>query len=98
MKSIEFFGPPGSGKTYYQKKLRKFLINNNFKTYSFEENFYTNYSKINEIGFLNQIKFFLKSKLTDENNYILKLTMECHSFLTLLKFTQKCLFNLRTGP
>lgn len=56
MKSIEFIGPPGSGKSFYNKKICNFLKKKHYTIHNFSSVFYDNYPLIYRTSI---IKIFL---------------------------------------
>ncbi len=72
MKSIEFIGAPGSGKTYYENKIKNFLNKKNIKILNYDDLFFTNYPYYKEINILKKTKFFLKKKLINKKNLFIK--------------------------
>ena len=74
MKSLEFIGPPGSGKSFYTRKLSNFLKKEKINFLDLEINFYENFPiKFILINFI-LLLFILKKKLSKKDNYFIRLS------------------------
>ena len=72
MKSIEFIGAPGSGKTFFKNKMILFLKKKNIHTFNYDEFFFKNYTSIYRSNFITNKKFLLKKNLYNKNSYLLR--------------------------
>jgi len=71
LKSIEFIGPPGSGKSFYTRKLSNFLKKEKINILDLEINFYENFPlkfKLNIFKLLLFTKNYLSSKLPKKSS------------------------------
>ena len=72
MKSIEFIGAPGSGKSYYEKEISKFLNKKNIETLDYNKLFFHNYPHLNKSNIFLKIKFFLKKLLINKKYFLVR--------------------------
>ena len=72
MKSIEFIGPPASGKSFYKKKLSNFLKKQKFYPLDSEINFYENFPLKYKLNIFKLLLFKLKKKIAKKNNYFIR--------------------------
>ena len=72
MKSIEFIGAPGSGKTYFKEQLNLYYKNKNIKTYNYNELFLHKYNLIHKLNIMDKLKFLIKKILLNTDNFFLK--------------------------
>lgn len=71
MKSIEFIGAPGAGKSYYKKKLENFLLKKKLITYSHSEIFYKYFCLSKKLNFLRYLKFKIKENLINSDSFLI---------------------------
>ena len=74
MKSIEFIGPPGSGKSFYTRKLSNFLKKEKINILDLEINFYENFPLKFKLNIFKLLLFRLKKKLSKKDNYFMRLS------------------------
>lgn len=72
MKSIEFIGAPGSGKTYFKEQLNLYYKNKNIKSYDYNEFFLSKYNQLHELNIFENQKFFFKKITLNNKNFFLK--------------------------
>lgn len=72
MKSIEFIGAPGSGKTYFKGQLNLYFKNKNIKPYDYNELFLHKYSQFYPLSVFENKKFFFKKITLNSDYYFLR--------------------------
>ena len=72
MRSIEFIGAPGAGKSYYKKQLEDYLLKKKLQTYSHSKVFYNYYINQKKISLLKYVKFKIKFFLINFDNFFIR--------------------------
>lgn len=72
MKSIEFIGAPGAGKSYYKKQLEDYLLKKKLQPYSYSKVFYSYFINQKKIRLFKYIKFKIKKILINFDNFFIR--------------------------
>lgn len=73
MKSVEFIGPPGSGKSFYKRKISNFFKKNEFDILDSSSIFYEEYNFLYKTSFFESFFLKIKKKVTKKKNYFFRL-------------------------
>ena len=72
MKSVEFIGPPGSGKSFYKRKISNFFKKNEFDILDSSSIFYEEYRFLYKTSFFESFFLKIKKKVTKKKNYFFR--------------------------
>ncbi len=73
MKSIEFIGPPGSGKSFYKKGLLDYFHKEKIYTFDTTTIFYEKYPFLFKVNLFKLLFFRLKKIIVGKDNYLFRL-------------------------